>query len=73
MKDGKQNKKETSSNKKAIKASEFFLHDLREHSKELFGVKPEILDGAFLNVKDTKITKDYAQRLINDFLKKEVK
>lgn len=54
-------------------ASEFFLYELREHSKQLFGVKPEVVDGAFLNVKEQKITKDRAEKLIKDFLKKEVK
>ncbi|MGJ9460118.1 hypothetical protein [Oceanobacillus sp. CF4.6] len=51
----------------------FYLNDLREHSQELFGVKPEVLDGAFLNVKETQITKDEADKMIKDFLKKEVK
>jgi hypothetical protein len=54
-------------------ATKFLLHELREHSREVFGVKPEVIDGAFLHVKESQITKDAAQKLIQDFLKKEVK
>jgi hypothetical protein len=69
----KQNQNKQTTKGKGPKQAEFFLHELREHSKQLFGVKPEVVDGAFLNVKEQKITKEHAQKLITDFLKKEVK
>lgn len=59
--------------KPVVQQSEFFLHELREHSRQIFGVKPEVVDGAFLHVKEQKITKAHAEKLINDFLKREVK
>jgi hypothetical protein len=51
----------------------YFLNDFRVHSQELFGVKPEVIDGAFLHVKESQITKEEAEKLVKDFLKKEVK
>lgn len=51
----------------------FFLHELRQHSKELFGVKPEVFDGAFFDYKDIQATKKEAEKQIQAFLKKEVK
>lgn len=68
----KQNK-EPVIKKGASTKSKFPLIDLREHSQQLFGVNPEVLDGAFSRVKEFQITKDRAQKLIQDFLKKEVK
>ncbi|WP_139220286.1 hypothetical protein [Gracilibacillus orientalis] len=55
------------------KETEFPLYELREHSLELFGVKSEVIDGAFLNYKNVKATKKQAENLIKSFLKKEVK
>nr|WGE08780.1 hypothetical protein P5658_13265 [Bacillus subtilis] len=49
------------------------MKDLREHSRELFGVKPEVFDGALFHVHKTSITKSEAKKLINQFLQKEVK
>lgn len=69
--DGK-NKKE--SRERVVKeAQEFPLHELRAHSQDLFGVKPEILDGAFLNCKEANISKTDAESRIKTFLNKEVK
>lgn len=51
----------------------FSLHVFREHSQELFGVKPEVLDGAFLYEENTELTKADAHKRINDFLEREVK
>jgi len=72
MSKGKNNK-EPVTKKETPVASKFPLNDLREHSQELFGVKPEVIDGAFFHVKESQITKDAAQKLIQDFLKREVK
>jgi len=68
-----QNKQEVKKETVKKTENEFFLHDLRKHSQELFGVKPEVLDGAFLNVTEKKLTKSKAKGLIQGFLKKEVK
>lgn len=65
--------KEEIKKKEAKNANTFFLNDLREHSQDLFGVKPEVLDGAFFHEKELQITKDRAGKLVQDFLKKEVK
>lgn len=69
---GKQSPKPTSSKPKADD-NKFYIHVLREHSQELFGVKPEVLDGAFFNAKETQVTKEDAEKRINTFLNKEVK
>lgn len=53
--------------------SKFYLHELREHSQKLFGVKPEVLDGVFLNTKEIQFTKTEVQKRVNTFLKKGVK
>lgn len=52
---------------------QFHLHQLREHSRELFGVKPEVFDGVFAKAKETMTTKSEAESRIKAFLKKEVK
>ncbi|MES5394898.1 hypothetical protein ABU952_02020 [Bacillus amyloliquefaciens] len=46
--------------------------DLTKHAKELFGVKPEILQGALFGVKQKQMTKVQAQTYIQAFLTKEV-
>ncbi|RFA37034.1 hypothetical protein CAI16_02880 [Virgibacillus dokdonensis] len=48
-------KKETSASvtSTAYKEPEFSLTELRKHSRKLFGVKPEVFDGAFFNTKKT--------------------
>ncbi|QII48580.1 hypothetical protein G3M81_07455 [Bacillus paralicheniformis] len=50
----------------------FYIEDLREHAKELFGIKPEVLDGALFHVKEKRISKLEASQLIQTFLAKEV-
>lgn len=50
----------------------FYIKDLREHAKELFGIKPEVLDGALFHVKEEQISKPEASQLIQTFLAKEV-
>jgi hypothetical protein len=61
--------------KKVIENDEpkFYLYELRQHSQKLFGVKPEVLDGAFFDYKETQVTKKEAEKRIQAFLKKEVK
>ncbi len=51
----------------------FYIHQLREHSMDLFGVKPEVLDGVLYNVKEIQLTKTEVQKRIDAFLKKGVK
>ena len=51
----------------------FFLHELREHCRTLFDVKPEVFDGVFYNCKESQITKTEAKKKIDTFLKREVK
>ncbi|MER3121086.1 hypothetical protein [Bacillus altitudinis] len=54
------------------KEAAFSFEALKEHSKELFGVKPEILEGALFYIKDKPITKTEAKKQIDAFLSKEV-
>ena len=67
--------KEIESTKKPVSKAEskFYLHELREHSQKLFGVKPEVLDGVFFNTKEIQFTKTEVQKRVNAFLKKGVK
>ncbi|OLN21852.1 hypothetical protein BTO30_12595 [Domibacillus antri] len=51
----------------------FPLYQLREHTYELFGVKPEVFDGVFAKAEEAEVTKTEAERRIKAFLKKEVK
>ncbi|MDL0428643.1 hypothetical protein ABEQ76_02445 [Bacillus velezensis] len=46
--------------------------DLTKHAKELFGVKPEILQGALFGVKQKQMTKAQAKSYIEAFLTQEV-
>lgn len=50
----------------------FYIHQLREHSRELFGVKPEVLDGVFRNYPSNQVTKSEAKKMIDAFLNKKV-
>ncbi|MCY8147457.1 hypothetical protein MOF10_10460 [Bacillus inaquosorum] len=50
----------------------FDTADLIKHAKELFGVKPDILQGALFGVDQTRMTKSEANQLIQTFLTKEV-
>ncbi len=50
----------------------FYIHELREHSRELFDVKPEVLDGVFARTKEIQVTKGEAKRRIDKFLKKTI-
>lgn len=53
--------------------TEFYIHELQEHSRTLFGVRPEVFNGALLHYKSNIITKTEAKRRIRAFLTKEVK
>ncbi|MGG7222854.1 hypothetical protein ACQXR1_21675 [Bacillus sp. ATD] len=59
--------------KKEKAENAFDIKDLREHSRELFGVRPEVFDGALFHVETERITKSEAKKLIAQFLQKEVK
>lgn len=60
--------------KKAAKETEtaFPLYQLREHARELFGVKPEVFDGVFSTAKEEALTKTEAEKRIKAFFEKEV-
>jgi hypothetical protein len=49
----------------------FEISLLREHCKELFGVQPEVFDGAFYNASG-KFSKEEARKHIDAFLNKKV-
>lgn len=49
------------------------VDELEKAAKALFGVNPECARAAFLIAKVKEATKTQAQRIINDFMKKEVK
>ena len=52
---------------------EFSLDEICQHSKELFGVYPEVIYGALLPVETKeKYTLAEIQRAIDKFVKKEV-
>ncbi|MCY9097439.1 hypothetical protein MOE96_21565 [Bacillus inaquosorum] len=59
--------------KKEKAENAFYIKDLREHSRELFGVRPEVFDGALFHTENNRITKSEAKKLIDQFLQKEVK
>lgn len=53
--------------------SSFYVYELREHSRKLFGVRPEVLDGALFDYSETQITKSEAEKRIRAFMAQEVK
>lgn len=58
---------------KSVKTSTFDVASFREHSQELFGVKPEVIDGVFFNAKNgEKFTKEEAKRKVEAFLRRKV-
>ncbi|MED1739109.1 hypothetical protein P4U97_06290 [Bacillus swezeyi] len=69
---GKKTKSEAKKAPQAEHEALFFIADLREHAKELFGIKAEVLDGALFHVKEQQISKTEASQLIQTFLAKEV-
>lgn len=66
----KQHKKKNAAT--AERAVFYDTADLTKHAKELFGVKPEVLQGALFGVKQKQMTKAQAQTYIQAFLTKEV-
>ncbi|MBC1824228.1 hypothetical protein [Listeria seeligeri] len=53
--------------------TQFSIKQLKEHSRAVFGVKREIIEGALFDYKKEKITKTEASNLIKKFLQKVVK
>ena len=53
--------------------SSFYVYEIREHSRRIFGVRPEILDGALFDYAETQITKSEAEKRIRAFMAQEVK
>ncbi|QNK87748.1 hypothetical protein H7992_21690 [Sporosarcina sp. resist] len=56
-----------------VKESLFYIHQLQKHSRDIFGVKPEVLDGVFAKSKEIQVTKSEAKKRIDAFLRKGVK
>lgn len=50
----------------------FFLYELREHCHELFGVSPEVYDGALFNCNKPQISKLEAQQRVNTYLTRKL-
>lgn len=50
----------------------FYLHELREHSQKLFGVKPEVIDGVFHDTEKIQFTKTEVQARVDAFLNRGV-
>lgn len=60
--------------KTAIKAEpEYTVAELAQHSKTVFGVMPECVIAAFRVAGLESATKQAAEKIINTFMKKEVK
>ncbi|CAC96508.1 TPA: hypothetical protein RF372_000467 [Listeria monocytogenes] len=53
--------------------TQFSVEQLKEHSRAIFGVQPEVIDGAFFAHTGNQITKTEARNLIDNFLRKVVK
>lgn len=68
-------KKETTASvaSTVYKEAEFPVSELREHSRKVFGIKPEVFDGAFFNYEKASVSKKEAEKMIQGYLKKEVK
>jgi hypothetical protein len=56
-----------------IEEQKFDIIALRKHCRELFGVQPEVFDGAFALETRREFSKEEAKEKIDNFLKKEVK
>lgn len=50
----------------------YFLHELREHCRELFGVSPEVYDGALFDCKAPQISKLEAEQRVNAYLTRKL-
>lgn len=58
--------------KKAKSVQSFAVSALRKHCQELFGVRPEVFDGAFFDAKKNDgFTKNGAKKKIESFLKRK--
>lgn len=50
----------------------FYIHELREHSRTIFNVRPEVIDAALKHERSNRISKKRAKALIDSFLGKKV-
>lgn len=64
--------KEKQVKSESVQEPKFYLHELREHSQKLFGVKPEVIDGVFFNAKEIQFTQTDVEKRIDTFLNKKV-
>lgn len=55
--------------KAAPAATKYRAADLKEHSRELFGVKTYVFAGAFYGKEQSSVTKEEAQKIIDNYLK----
>ncbi|WP_235011072.1 hypothetical protein [Listeria monocytogenes] len=56
-----------------VEETQFSVEQLKENSRVIFGVQPEVIDGALFDYTGEQITKTKARNLINNFLQKVVK
>lgn len=69
----KQPDEETVAKTTAEVEPEYTVAELAQHSKAVFGVMPECVIAAFRVAGLEKATKQAAEKIINTFMKKEVK
>ncbi|GAK11397.1 hypothetical protein [Geomicrobium sp. JCM 19039] len=53
--------------------TKFHVGELRAHCRQLFGVKPEVFDGALFDIKTSEITKSDVKEKIDTFLTKKTR
>ncbi|HFL0606054.1 TPA: hypothetical protein ACGX6L_002133 [Listeria monocytogenes] len=56
-----------------LEETQFSVEQLKEHSRAIFGVQSEVVDGALFDYAGEQITKKEAGNLIDSFLRKVVK
>lgn len=64
--------KEKQTKSESVQEPKFYLHELREHSQKLFGVKPEVIDGVFLCAKEIQFSKTEVKKRVDAFLNKKI-
>ncbi|MED5020197.1 hypothetical protein P9847_23290 [Paenibacillus chibensis] len=67
--------KKTSSNEAAASVGQeprYVLAELKEHAQELFGVKAEVMTGAFYQAEEERLSVTEARTKIEQFMKAKV-
>lgn len=63
---------EKSKTKSIKNEAKYTLDELMDHSEKVFGVKPEVVEGALHDKKENEFTKAEADEAIKSFLKRKV-